>query len=116
VGRWLVSQTHDLAEWASVLSLGIAVHAGFSVPYFLLVDASRRDFDPRPALRRVLAAVHQDAVHAGYDLAWAAASARHELVPYSVPLRHAVYGGRELARDVAALLLLLTTSPKGQLR
>jgi hypothetical protein len=98
-----MSQTHDLAEWAAVLSLGIGVHAAFSVFYFLLVDASRRDF-------------HQVLVFAGYDLAWAAASVRHELVPYAVPVRHAVYGGRELARDVAALLLLLTTSPKGALR
>jgi hypothetical protein len=98
-----MSQTHDLAEWASVLSLGIGVHASFSVFWFLLVDASRRDF-------------HQVLVFAGNDLAWAAASARHELVPYAVPVRHAVYGGRELARDAAALLLLLTTTPKGQLR
>lgn len=95
--------THDLAEWAAFLSLGVAVHASFSVFYFLLVDASRRDF-------------HQELVHAGYDLAWAAASIRHELIPYAVPVRHAVYGGRELARDAAALLLLLTTSPKGALR
>lgn len=49
-----MSQTHSLAEWASVLSLGIGVHAGFSVPYFLLVDASLRDFDPRPLLARAL--------------------------------------------------------------
>lgn len=98
-----MSQTHSLAEWASVLSLGIGVHASFSVFYFLLVDASRRDF-------------HQELVHAGHDLAWAAASARHELVPYAVPVRHVVYGGRELARDGAALLLLLTTTPKGQIR
>ena len=98
-----MSQTHSLAEWASVLSLGVAVHAGFSVFYFLLVDATRRDF-------------HQVLVFAGNDLAWAAASVRHELVPYAVPVRHVVYGGRELARDVAALLLLLTTTPKGSLR
>jgi hypothetical protein len=94
-----VSRTHDLAEWAAFLSLGVAVHASFSVFWFLLVDASRKDF-------------HQVLVHAGYDLAWAAASIRHELIPYAAPLQHAVYGGRELARDAAALLLLLTTSPK----
>lgn len=35
-------QTHDLAEWAAFLSLGLGVHAAYSVPYFLLVD-----FDPR---------------------------------------------------------------------
>ncbi|WP_200309132.1 hypothetical protein [Streptomyces adelaidensis] len=99
----MTGHTHDLGEWASVLSLGVAVHASFSVFWFLLIDASRRDF-------------HQELVHAGHDLAWAAASMRNELVPHAACLRHAVYEGRELARDAAALLLLLTTSPKGQLR
>lgn len=52
-----MSQTHDLAEWARFLSLGVGVHAAFSVPYFLFVDSdSARDFDPRPAVRRALAA------------------------------------------------------------
>ncbi|MDX3520777.1 hypothetical protein [Streptomyces scabiei] len=98
-----MSHTHDLAEWAAFLSLGVGVHATFSVFWFLLVDASRKDF-------------HQVLVHAGYDLAWVAASIRHEVVPYTAPVRHAAHVGRELARDAAALLLLLTTSPKGQLR
>lgn len=98
-----MSPTHSLAEWAAFLSLGVGVHAAFSVFWFLLVDASRRDF-------------HQVLVYAGCDLAWAAASVRHELAPYAAPVRHAVYGGRELARDLAALLLLLTTTPKGHAR
>jgi hypothetical protein len=91
-----MSATHSLAEWASVLSLGIGVHSAFSVFYFLLVDASRRDFDPRPLLAR---AVRSEAV---YPLLREWATARH--------------ASREALRDVAALLLLLTTSPKGQLR
>lgn len=88
-----MSQTHSLAEWASVLSLGIGVHASFSVFWFLLVDASRRDFDPRPLLAR---AVRSEAVY--------------------LLLREwgiAVRASRESLRDAAALLLLLTTSPKG---
>jgi len=96
-GRWLVSQTHDLAEWAAVLSLGIGVHASFSVPYFLLVDSdSARDFDPRPLLGR---AIRSEAV---YPLLREWDTARH--------------ASREALRDAAALLLLLTTTPKGQLR
>lgn len=31
--------THTPVEWAAFLSLGVAVHGGFSVPFFLLVDA-----------------------------------------------------------------------------
>ncbi|MBP5870915.1 hypothetical protein [Streptomyces scabiei] len=91
-----MSATHSLAEWASVLSLGIAVHAAFSVPYFLLVDAARGDFDPRPLLAR---AVRSEAVY-----------------PLLREWDTARYASREALRDVAALLLLLTTSPKGQLR
>lgn len=91
-----MSRTHDLAEWAAFLSLGVAVHASFSVGWFLLVDAHRTDFDPRPAVRR---AVCSEAVYPllrEWDIA-----------------RHA---SREALRDAAALLLLLTTSPKGALR
>ena len=91
-----MSQTHSLAEWASVLSLGISVHASFSVFWFLLVDAHRADFDPRPLLAR---AIRSEAV---YPLLREWGIARH--------------ASREALRDVAALLLLLTTSPKGQLR
>ncbi|MDX2696033.1 hypothetical protein [Streptomyces ipomoeae] len=89
-----MSHTHDLAEWASVLSLGIAVHASFSVFWFLLVDSdSARDFDPRPLLAR---AIRSEAV---YPLLREWDTARH--------------ASREALRDAAALLLLLTTSPKG---
>jgi hypothetical protein len=91
-----MSHTHDLAEWAAFLSLGIAVHASFSVFYFLLVDAHRSDFDPRPWLARVLGS------EVLYPLLREWDSARH--------------ASREALRDAAALLLLLTTSPKGALR
>ncbi len=95
----------DLTVPAAV-SLGVGVAASVSVPVLLLPDAHRSDF-PR---------LWQAAVDARHDVAWGAASARHELAPYAACLRRAVHEGHELARDAAALLLLLTTSPKGQLR
>lgn len=91
-----MSRTHDLAEWAAFLSLGVGVHASFSAVWFLLVDASRRDFDPRPAVRR---AINSEAL---YPLLREWDTARS--------------ASREALRDAAALLLLLTTSPKGALR
>lgn len=91
-----MNHTHDLAEWAAFLSLGVGVHAAFSVFWFLLVDAHRSDFDPRPWLAR---AVRSEAV---YPLLREWDNARH--------------ASREALRDAAALLLLLTTTPKGQLR
>ena len=111
-----MSGTHSLADWLAVVSFGIGAHAAMSVPYFLTVDADLCDFDPRPAVRCATKAVHLRAVYAASDLAWAAASVRHELVPAAACVRHAAYGGRELARDAAALAVLLTTTPKGQLR
>mgnify|MGYP001569183321 CR=1 FL=1 len=108
--------THTLAEWFAFLLLGVGAHGALSVPYFLTVDADLCDFDPRPAVRCATKAVHLRAVYAASDLAWAAASVRHELVPAAACVRHAAYGGRELARDAAALAVLLTTTPKGQLR
>lgn len=56
-----MSQTHSLAEWFAFLSLGVGVHAAFSVFYFLLVDASRSDF-PR---------LWQAAVDARHAFDWA---------------------------------------------
>ncbi|MDX2513904.1 hypothetical protein PV355_01815 [Streptomyces stelliscabiei] len=82
-----MSQTHSLAEWASVLSLGVGVHASFSVFYFLLVDASLRDFDPRPLLGRAADRVLVEAVNARLLL-------------------------RDAAITCAALLALLTVRPE----
>ena len=101
-----MSATHSLAEWASVLSLGIGVHASFSVFYFLLVDASRTDFDPRPLLAR---AVRSEAVYpllrewdiARYDARELAASA----------VLYARLSLRDAAFTAAALLALLTITP-----
>lgn len=91
-----MSHTHSLAEWAAFLSLGVGVHASFSVFWFLLVDAHRTDFDPRPWLARTIRS------EALYPLLREWDTARH--------------ASREALRDAAALLLLLTTSPKGALR
>lgn len=76
-----------------MLSLAVAVYAALSVPYFLTVDADLADFDPRPAVRR---AVRSEAV---YPLLREWDNARHLV--------------REACRDAGALLILLTTSPKG---
>jgi hypothetical protein len=96
--------THSLSDWAAFLSLGVGVHAAFSVLYFLLVDSdSARDFDPRPVLSRVVESGRVDV------LLIAVADAKCDV-------RAAVHASREAFRDAAALLILLTTSPKGALR
>lgn len=82
----------SLADWFAFLSLGIAVHAGFSVFYFLFVEADLADFDPRPAVRRAL----------DTDL-----GARAVVAVFNA--RTAV---REAALDVTALLILLTATPE----
>jgi hypothetical protein len=71
------------------------------------VDA---DLDPRPAVRRAAVAAHQGAVHAGHDLAWVAASARHHAVPLLAALRVAP---RDAALSLAALLVLLLPATGG---
>lgn len=95
-----MSRTHDLAEWASVLSLAVGVHASFSVFWFVLVDASRKDF--RPLLQAV--------VDAWWALNRAYASVEHtvrEAVVYSL------FSLRQAAITAAALLaLLIPTSPE----
>lgn len=97
--------SHTLDEWLAMICLAVSGYASLSVPYFVLVDAHRVDF-PR---------LWQGAVYARLDVARAVAAVRHELVPAVVCVRHAAYSGREAARDAAALLLLLTTRPKGAL-
>jgi prophage DNA circulation protein len=94
-----VSQTHSLAEWAAVLSLGIGVHAAFSVPYFLLVDAHRSDF-PR---------LWQAAVHARHDVDRALAAVLLLIADAALYVR---LTARETALTAAALLALLTIRPE----
>lgn len=108
--------THTPAEWAEMVALAFGIWGTCSVFYFLLVDADAKDFDPRPAARHATAALHQGAVHAGHDLTRAATSARHHAAPAAALVWHAVFAAREMARDLAALLLMLTTIPTGDLR
>ncbi|MDX3714364.1 hypothetical protein PV733_36665 [Streptomyces europaeiscabiei] len=93
-----MSQTHDLGEWAAFLSLGVGVHASFSVFYFLLVDASRCDF-PR---------LWQAAVHARHDVNRAYASGLRIAADAVLYARLAL---RDAAFTAAALLALLTITP-----
>lgn len=107
-----MSHTHSLAEWASVLSLGIAVHASFSVFWFLLVDSdSARDFDPRPALASAVESGRVD------PLLVAVANARHDarLLVAGVVL-DARLTAREAALTGAALLALLLPATEGATR
>ncbi|MFE3031515.1 hypothetical protein ACFXKY_07690 [Streptomyces canus] len=109
-------QAHSPAEWTQMVSLAVAAYGVLSVPYFVLVDADLADLDPRPAARRAAAAVHQGAVYACHDVLRAAASVRHELAPAAAFAWNAIFEARELARDLAALLILLTTRPNGATR
>ena len=89
----MTAHTHTLAEWAAVVDIVAAGYASFSFFYFLLVDAALTDFDPRPALARLVESGRLDPLLIAVGPLWAAA--------------------RETARDAAALFVLLTTRPKG---
>lgn len=95
-----MSRTHDLAEWASVLSLAVGVHASYSVLWFVFVDASRKDFVP----------LLQAAVDAWWALNGAVASveqlARDAVVYARLSLREAAITAAALAA------LLIPTSPE----
>ena len=87
-----------------MLSLAVAVFESCSVPYFLTVDADRSDFDPRPALARLIESGRMDALlvtvtNAKHDARTAAARARH------IP--------RDAAISLAALLALLFPATGG---
>jgi len=99
--------THSPAEWAQMVSLAFAIWGALSVPYFIAVDADLADFDPRPALETGrLAPAYQVAVHAGHDLNRCRASAERIV-------RQLVHAAAEAWRDMAALVLMLATRPKG---
>jgi hypothetical protein len=85
--------THSLAEWASMVCMAASGYGSFSFFYFLLVDAALTDFDPRPALRRLV-----DSGRLGSLLIVLDAEKR---------------AARDAALDAAALFVLLTTRPKG---
>jgi hypothetical protein len=97
--------TTTASEWAQMVSLAVGIYAAASAPYFLLVDAEVWRW-PRPLVV---------AVDRARPLVWDAvrSDAVYPLLREWDNARHAV---RELWRDAAALVLLLTTSPKGALR
>lgn len=109
----MTGQPPSLADWLQMLCLAVAVFEACSVPFFLLVDADPADFDPRPAARRVVA-VGRAAVSGVRPVVWdvTRSEAVYLLLREWDTVRHTF---REFGRDVAALVLLLTTSPKGQL-
>lgn len=80
------------AEWAACLSLGTAISAAASIPFFLFVNAELSDFDPRPAVRRAVESGRFD------PLLQVVSHAKHDV-------REA---RRRAAITVAALLLLLS--------
>lgn len=110
--------THSLAEWAAFLSLGVGAHAALSVPYFLTVDADLADFDPRPAVSRVLESGRLDVVlivaaNAKYDVRETASEAR----TFVADARQlAALSLRDAAISLAALLMLLLPAPTGGTR
>lgn len=85
------------AEWAEAASIALALSGATAALFFLIVDADLADFDPRPAARRVLAAAHQGAVHAGHDLNRLLATVQRLVAPAL----------REAALTAAAFLALL---------
>jgi hypothetical protein len=86
--------THTPAEWASMVCMAASGYAAFSAPYFLLVDASRSDFDPRPTVHRALESGRVD--------------------PLLIAVANAKYDVRLSLRDaavwLAALLMLLSSA------
>jgi hypothetical protein len=86
--------THTLAEWAAFLSLGLSMASAATVPFVLLVEADYWAWPNwRPLAHRVTESDRLDPLLLVVGPAWAAVC--------------------DAARDLAALLILLTTSPKG---
>jgi hypothetical protein len=81
------------AEWAAFLSLGLSMASATASPYFLLVDA---DHFAWPDCRPLLESRTADRL--------------------LVELVNAKATVREACLNTAALIVLLTTSPKGALR
>jgi hypothetical protein len=95
----------DLTPTGAVC-LAVSVHAAYSVPYFLFVDARLADFDPRPALARAVESGRYDALLVVVG-------------PVKADARRAAARARRIPRDAAisaAALLALLTTPKGNLR
>jgi hypothetical protein len=107
-----MNHTHTVAEWAAFLSLGLSMASATASPYLLLVDADHFAW-PQPVTAAVDRAkpVVWDATRSevAYPLLREWDNARHIV-------RQTGRSSREACRDAAALIVLLTTSPKGALR
>jgi hypothetical protein len=100
----MTGHTHSLADWAAMVCMAASGYGSFSVFYFLLVDADRADFDPRPALETGrLKPVFQVAVFAWGDVNRAYAAGRSAA-------RRTV---RDASISLAALLALLFPATGG---
>jgi type II secretory pathway component PulM len=100
--------THSPAEWAAFLSLGTGLTATGWLLWLLLFEPLLEcDLDPRPALRRTAAAVHEGTARAGRDVNRAIATSQRASHDAAV----------KAAITAAALLaLLIPTAPKGVTR
>ncbi|MDL5205071.1 hypothetical protein [Streptomyces sp. ALI-76-A] len=87
--------THTPTEWAAAGSLGVTAISLISLA-MAFADADAGYFDPRYQLGRLVEAGRLDPLLIVVGPTWAAA--------------------RDAVLDLAALVLLLTTSPKGALR
>jgi hypothetical protein len=100
----VTGHAHSLSEWAAFLSLGVGFWSSCAAVVWLIADADLKDFDPRPATRRVAAVVHQGAVCAGHDFNRAYALVSHEVRT----------AWTRAALSLAAFLIL--TIPNGDVR
>lgn len=98
---------HSPAEWAATGSVSLGLYASASVVWFLLVDADRADFDPRPLVRRALD------TNTGARLVVAVFNAKCDVREFLADARsYALLSLRETALTGAALLALLTINPE----
>ena len=107
----MTTHTHTLADWLAFLCLGVSGWAWYSACLYVLVDAELADFDPRPAVRRVLDTGHVDPLlnavaNVKFDAREAATDA----------WQFARLSLRDVALTMAALLALLSAPPKGAAR
>lgn len=84
---------HTPAEWAAVSCAAVSAYSTYSAFYFLLVDANRSDFDPRPVVRRAIESGRLDGA--------------------LIAVTNAKHDARTVAARAAALLALLLPTTGG---
>ncbi|NUO43704.1 MAG: hypothetical protein HOV82_16900 [Streptomyces sp.] len=98
--------THLPSEVAAALSLGVSAISLIALAV-AFADADPCYFDPRPAVRR--------AVNRTRPVVWDVTRSER-VYPLLREWDRARHGACEFWRDAVALLILLTTRPKGALR